>query len=173
VAVSVRGCQWQMTRRELRENSAIFRSYNQLFPGKERTRRAPDRAMSPHLFSAFLDPRKSVKASKSVSFAFDMKVLVPDYEVDGVLFMKRHYEGGFIYRELILVEAFPDKEAPGGWRVKYGYQDINPGKPGVEAEVRLLDAADPAAGIAFAIPIEQKTRPGLRGSLRIEARPWS
>jgi hypothetical protein len=87
--------------------------------------------------------------------------------------MKRHYEGGFIYRELILVEAFPDKEAPGGWRVKYGYQDINPGKPGVEAEVRLLDAADPAAGIAFAIPIEQKTRPGLRGSLRIEARPWS
>jgi hypothetical protein len=173
VAVSVRGCQWQMTRRELRENSAIFRSYNQLFPGKERTRRAPDRAMSPHLFSAFLDPRKSVKASKSVSFAFDMKVLGPDYEVDGVLFMKRHYEGGFIYRELILVEAFPDKEAPGGWRVKYGYQDINPGKPGVEAEVRLLDAADPAAGIAFAIPIEQKTRPGLRGSLRIEARPWS
>jgi hypothetical protein len=38
-----------------------------------------------------------------------MKVLVPDYEVDGVLFMKRHYEGGFIYRELILVEAFPDE----------------------------------------------------------------
>jgi hypothetical protein len=39
--------------------------------------------------------------------------------------------------------------------------------------VRPLDAADPAAGIAFAIPIEQKTRPGLRGSLRVEARPWS
>ena len=39
--------------------------------------------MSPHLFTVFLDPSKSVKASGSVSFAFDMKVLVPDYEVDG------------------------------------------------------------------------------------------
>ena len=113
VAASVRGCQWQMTRREVRENSAIFRSYDDLFPGKDETKRPPDRAMSPHLFSVFLDPSKSVKASGSVSFAFDLKVLVPDYEVDGVLFMKRHYEGGYILRELILVEAFPDETALG------------------------------------------------------------
>lgn len=173
IAVSVRGCQWQMTRREVRENSAIFRSYNQLFPGKDRTKREPDRTMSPYLFSVFLDPRKSVKTSKSVSFAFDLKVLVPDYEVDGILFMKRHYEGGFIYRELILVEAFPDEKAPGGWRVKYGYQDINPGRPGRDAESRALLSGDATVGLAFDIPIEQKARPGLRGTLRIEARPWT
>lgn len=173
IAASVRGCQWQMTRREVRENSAIFRSYGDLFPGKDRTKRAPDRTQSPHLFSLFLDPSKSVKASKSVSFAFDMKVLVPDYVVDGLLFMKRHYEGGFIYRELILVEAFPDETAPAGWRIKYGYQDMNPGKPGVDAETRPLIKGKPNAGIAFDIPIEQKARPGLRGTLRIEARPWS
>jgi hypothetical protein len=173
VAVSVRGCQWQMTRREVRENSAIFRSYGQLFPGEDNTKRPPDRTMSPHLFSVFLDPRRSVKKSKSVSLAFDMKVLVPDYEVNGVLFMKRHYEGGFIYRELVLVEAFPDEKAPGGWRVKYGFQDINPGKPGVDAMARPLVNNDPAAGLAFDIPIEQKVRPGLHGTLRIEARSWT
>jgi hypothetical protein len=173
IAVSVRGCQWQMTRREVRENSAIFRSYDQLFPGKDHTQRTPDRAMSPHLFSVFLDPTKSVKTSKSVSFAFDLKVLVPDYEVDGVLFMTRHYEGGFIFRELILVEALPDETARGGWRVKYGYQDINPGKPGVDAESRLLVSGDAAAGLTFNIPIEQKARPGVRGTLRIEAWPWT
>lgn len=173
IAASVRGCQWQMTRREVRENSAIFRTYDQLFPGKDGTKRAPDRTMSPHLFSVFLDPRKSVKTSKSVSFAFDIKVLVPDYQVDGVLFMKRHYEGGFIFRKLILVEAFPDETATGGWRVKYGYQDINPGKPGVDAELRPLLSGDANAGLAFDIPIEQRARPGLRGTLRIEARPWT
>jgi hypothetical protein len=173
IAASVRGCQWQMTRREVRENSAVFRSYDELFPGAERTPRAPDRTKSPHLFSLFLDPNKSVKASKSVSFAFDVKVLVPDYVVDGLLFLKRHYEGGFIYRELILVEAFPDKAAPAGWRIKYGFQDMNPGKPGMDAETRELSPGDPAAGIAFDIPIEQKTRPGLRGRLRLEARPWA
>lgn len=55
---------------------------------------------SPHLFSLFLDPNKSVKTSKSVSFALDLKVLVPDYEVDGILFLKRHYEGGYILAKL-------------------------------------------------------------------------
>lgn len=169
VAASVRGCQWQMTRREVRENSAIFRSYGDLFPGKDGTRRPPDRAKSPHLFSVFLDPTKSVKASGSVSFAFDLKVLVPDYEVDGLLFMKRHYEGGYILRELILVEAFPDEAALGGWRIKYGYQEANPGKPGIDAVTRKLDGE---AGIAFDIPVAQKTRPGLKGTLRIEARSW-
>jgi hypothetical protein len=169
VAASVRGCQWQMTRREVRENSAIFRSYEDLFPGKDGTRRPPDRAKSPHLFSVFLDPNKSVKASGSVSFAFDLKVLVPDYEVDGLLFMKRHYEGGYILRELILVEAFPDEAALGGWRIKYGYQEDNPGKPGSDAVTRTLDGE---AGIAFDIPIAQRTRPGVKGTLRFEARSW-
>lgn len=173
IAVSVRGAQWQMTRREVRENSAIFRSYDQLFPGKEGTKRKPDRTMSPHLFSVFLDPSKSVVRSGSVSFAFDMKVLVPDYSVDGLLFLKRHYEGGFIYRALILIEAFPDKAVMGGWRVKYGYQHENPGKPEIDAELRALAKGDRAGGVAFDIPIKQETRPGLVGTLRVEARPWS
>jgi hypothetical protein len=170
IAVSVRGCQWQMTRREVRENSAMFRTYNQLFPGKPGTTRPPDRTQSPHLFSAFLDPRRSVKTTRSVSLAFDLKVLVPDYQVDGVLFLKRHYEGGYIYRELIIVEAFPDDEAVGGWRIKYGYQDDNPGKAQETAETRRLKTGK---GIAFAIPIQQERRPGLKGTLRIEARPWT
>jgi hypothetical protein len=169
VAASVRACQWQMTRREVRENSAIFRSYEDLFPGADGTQRPPNRAKSPHLFSVFLDPTKSVKVSGSVSFAFDLKVLVPDYEVDGLLFMKRHYEGGYILRNLILVEAFPDEAALGGWRIKFGYQEDNPGKPGVAAVTRPLAGE---AGIAFDIPIAQTARPGVKGTLRIEARPW-
>jgi hypothetical protein len=120
----------------------------------------------------FLDPTKSVKASGSVSFGFDIKVLVPDYLVDGVLFMKRHYEGGFIYRELILLEAFPDEKARGGWRIKYGYQEISPGKPGKTVDTRPLGDGAPS-GISFEVPIEQKARPGLSGKLRFEVRPWS
>ena len=53
-------------------------------------------------------------------------------------------------------------------------QDINPGKPGVDAVTRALDGGAMAApGLAFDIPIEQKAKPGLRGKLRIEARLWS
>ena len=135
----------------------------------EGAERQPDRSQSPHLFSVFLDPAKSVKTSGSVSFAFELKVLVPDYEIDGQLFMKRHYEGGYIMHELILVEAFPDAAALGGWRIKYGYQDVNPGKPGINAVTRMLEGKD-EKGIVFEIPIAQKTRPGVKGTLRIEAR---
>jgi hypothetical protein len=170
VAASVRGSQWQITRREVRESSAIFRTYNDLFPGKPGTVRPPDRSKSPHLFSVFLDPEKSVKSSGSVSFAFDLKVLVPDYEVDGVLFLDRHFEGGFILRELIIVEAFPDKNEASGWRIKYGFQEVNPGKPGVAAPTTPLKGE---RGLGFEIPLEQKTRPGFKGTLRIEARPWT
>lgn len=169
VAVSVRGCQWQMTRREARENSAIFRSYDELFPGQHGEARPPDRSRSPHLFSVFLDPSKSVKASGSVSFAFDLKVLVPDYEVDGVMFMKRHYEGGYILRQLILLEAFPDTSASTGWRVKYGYQEDNPGRPGKDAQTYTLPDG---SSLAFDIPVAQKTRPGVTGKLHIEVRTW-
>lgn len=168
----MRGCQWQVTRREVRENSAIFRSYNQLFPGKDHTNRPPDRSSSPHLFSVFLDQTRSVVESGSVSLGFDLKVLVPDYVVDGTLFRKRHFEGGFIYRELILVEAVPDEKALGGWRILYGFQERNPGKPGSVAETRAL-TGDQGPGLTFEIPIEQKIRPGLRGALRIEVRPWT
>jgi|GEM_PF-2467094 len=91
------------------------------------------------------------------------------YVVDGVLFMNRHYEGGYIMRELILVEAIPDKQAPGGWRIKYGYQENNPGKAGVDVATEKLQGEE---GITFNIPIQQKARPGLKGALRIEARLW-
>lgn len=170
IVVSVRGCQWQMHRRTVRENSAIFRSYQQLFPGNPEENRPSDRTQSPHLFSVFLDPAQSVKTSGSVSFGFDVRVIVPDYEVDGILFLKRHYEGGFIYRDLILVEALPDEDAAGGWRIKYGFQEDNPGLPGKTAETKPLDGE---RGITFDIPIEQKRKPGLKGTLRIEARPWT
>jgi hypothetical protein len=175
LAASVRGVQWQMTRREVRENSAIFRTYDELFPqAAPGAPRVPDRSKSPRLFTVFLDPSKSVKASGSVSFAFDLKILVPDYEVDGLLFLKRHYEGGYIYRNLILIEAFPDDKALGGWRIKYGFQDTNPGKPGIDAKTDALpNGPGLAPGIGISIPIEQKARPGLKGALRVEARTWS
>lgn len=170
VAVSIRGSQWQITRCEVRENSAIFRTYDQLFPGVPGGVRPPDRNQSPHLFSVFLDPDKSVKASKSVSFAFELRILVPDYEVAGVLFLKRHYEGSYILQKQILVEAFRDPASPVGWSLKYGRQEDNPGKPGIVANSKVLDGG---TGISFEIPIEQKVRPGVTGSLRIEARPWN
>ena len=170
VAVSVRNCQWQMHRRNVRENSAIFRTYEGLFPRAKDGVRRPDRSQSPHLFSAFLDQAKSVKRTKSVSLAFDLSVLVPDYTMDGVLFFKRHYEGGCIYKQQIVVEATPDEKALLGWRINYGYQDETPNQAPKVAETRALPDEQ---GIAFDLDVVKDTQPGIKAKLRIEARPWA
>jgi hypothetical protein len=73
-----------MTRRDARENSAIFRTWDELFPEAPDGSRPPDRRQSPHLFSAFLDPSKSVARQVGQS-GFDVKALVPDYTIDGLL----------------------------------------------------------------------------------------
>ncbi|MEY2488252.1 MAG: hypothetical protein QOC70_194 [Verrucomicrobiota bacterium] len=179
IVVSVRGCQWQMHRRTQRENSAIFRTYDELFPGKPGEARPPDRSKSPHLFSVFLDPTKSVAPDQAptadgvdmrpVSFAFDLRVMVPDYEVDGILFLKKHYEGGFIYRELIVIEA--ERATPEGpWKIRYGFHKDSPSEPNIDAVTHPLENEE--RGLTFNIPITQETKPGLTGTLRIEVRPW-
>lgn len=170
VAATVRGAHWQLTRREQRENSAIFRTYQDLFP---KDSASPDPSMAPHLFSLYLDPQKSVKANKSVSFAFDLKLLVPDYQVDGKLFLKRHYEGGYILQERYLIEAIPDSTADGGWRIRYGTESANSGKPTKSLTPGSFQMDSGETAIRILLPIKQNKRPGLVATLRIETQPWS
>ena len=174
IVASVRGVQWQMHRRTVRENSAIHRTYDELFPGKAGTKRPPDRARSPRLFSVFLDPSKSMQdgplKKRSVSFAFDLAVLVPDYEVNRVLWLDRHYEGGYVYRELIIVEATPDAKADGGWRLAYGYQSETPNLASIPMEGVKLPGGQ---GMSYEIKVQRDQRPGINATLRLEARPWT
>ena len=50
------------------------------------------------------------------------------------------------------------------WRKKH------PGRPGKDAPTHPL--AD-GAGLTFDIELAQRTRPGVTGRLRVEARPWN
>ena len=172
VVATLRGCQWQMHRRTSRENSAIQRMYDELFPIGPDGKRTPSREHSPHLFSVFLDPMKSVNTkSRSVAFAFDIAALVPDYEIDGVLWLKKHFEGGSLYRDQVLVEATPSKSAPGGWKLTYGFQSETPNSAN-----RKVDAVEEQDGsLTFAIPIKSplNQRPGMAGFLRLSVREWT
>jgi hypothetical protein len=172
MAASVRGAQWQVTRRQARENSAIFRTYDELFPKQEGTRdRPPDRSKSPHLFSVFLDPSKSKEKNGTVSFAFELKVLVPDYQVGGILNLLHHYEGGSIYNRTILVHATP--LPPSSWQIRWGFQDATPGVADTDVTTSPVPAiGNLQAGLKFEIDIPKTTDPGLKGTLRVTLRPW-
>ena len=96
--------------------------------------------------------------------------MVPDYEINRVLWLDKHYEGGYIYRELILVEATPDPKAQHGWRITCGYQSQTPNEaPELLETSHLPDGG----GLQFQIAVAQEKRPGIKAMLRLEARPWT
>ena len=169
IVAALRASQWQLHRRVVRENSAIQLTYDDLFPKDAAGKRGPSRVNSPHLFSLFLDPTKSQMRHQSVAFAFDVAVLVPDYQIDGVLWLKKHFEGGYLVRKLIVVEAFRDENTASGWRLEYGIQSDTPNATSTMANARLEGGA-----LKFEIPIAspEGSRPGVTGQLRIEIRNW-
>jgi hypothetical protein len=171
IVASVRGSQWQIHRRAVRENSAIHCMYDELFPLVNGVP-TPDRTASPHLFSVFLDETKSVSQARSVAFAFDLAVLVPDYTVENVFWRNQHYEGSYIYRELILVEAVPNAAEPSGYEIFRGYQSDTPNQATTKCVTQDLPDG---SGVSFEIPVktEDGTRPGIAATLRIEIRLWN
>jgi len=102
VAISVRGKPWQLHRRMASENSAIVRKFDELFPSRDAVTKVwqPDRAASPMLFNVFLDADQS-QTRRTLAFAADICVRATEYEVDGLLFFKNHFEGGYLFRDMV------------------------------------------------------------------------
>jgi hypothetical protein len=167
VAVSIRGKPWQLHRRTMNENSAIFRKFDDLFPKKSKTgERVPDRKASPMLFNVFLDMGQS-QTGKTLAFAADLCVRVPEYEVDGVLFFKNHFEGGYLFRDMVILEATPPTTEKGVWKVEYRFAS-DPGNLKTVESVRGEDRR-----VTFEIPVEQPKPPGIKARLRVETRFWN
>jgi hypothetical protein len=166
--VRVRGAQWDLHRRLVSEGSAIFVGFDDMFP----TTGGIKEARRPHLFSAFLWGRERVNTRRaSLGFSVDLGVLVPQYEIDGKLLFDQHFEGGYLYRDKVNLEAIPpgDKgEKDEQWALRYGFDSRTPNRATTAAPATV--AGD---RVEFRIPIEQLTRPGIRADLVLTARPWA
>lgn len=165
VAVSIRGKPWQLHRRAANEHSAIFRKFDELFP-KSGKKRVPDRKESPMLFNVFLDMGQS-QTGKTLAFAADLCVRVPEYEVDGVLFFKNHFEGGYLFRDMVILEATPPQSEKGKWKIEYRFGSK-------QDKVHTADTVDGGNHrMTFEIPIEQPNPPGIKARLRVETQFWN
>ena len=102
----------------------------------------------------------------------DVSVLVPDYEIDGVLWLNRHFEGGYLARELIIVQATRDPAAPFGWRIAYGLQRDSPNLALTNA---TLVPVPGGVAVEFTIPVnsQQGVNPRIDARLRVRLRNWS
>lgn len=168
VTISVRGKPWQLHRRIATENSAIVRKFDELFPTRDAVTKVwqPDRTASPMLFNVFLDMDQS-QNGRTLAFAADICVRATEYEVDGLLFFKNHFEGGYLYRDMVTLEATPPPTPDGDWRIVYQFASQR------DQEPRFATVKEDADVLTFEIPIEQPTPPGIKARLHVETRFWN
>jgi hypothetical protein len=167
VTVSIRGKQWQLHRRVANENSAIFRRFDELFPKRTKDKKwVPDFLQSPLLFNVFLDMGKS-QTGNSVAFSADLSVRVPEYEVDGFLFLKNHFEGSYLFRDQMTIEAYFPATPEDEWKINYQFAS----KRGEPAKAAVVE--DKEEELIFKIPIEQPNPPGIRATLRVITTFWN
>jgi hypothetical protein len=160
----VRGARYDLHRRTVDEGSAVFRTFDEMLRPP-----AGVEPRHPYLFSAFLSARRRTKRGAGpLVFSLDLRVLVPEYEIDGALWFGDHIEGAYLYRDTLTLEAVPPEADGADWTMRYGYDSRTPGRATRDAEVHRTDG-----GRDFRVPVESATRPGMRATLVLRARPWS
>lgn len=171
----VRGVHWDLSRRVAEENSAIFRTYAELFP-KARVKKDEKEIARPYhnrpeLFTAYLMSDKKYKADptrEGLGFAIDLGVLVPDYSIDGRFFRKDHFPGGHIYRDKINIETIPDPKGRSDWSLKYGYDSETPNQ--VIHDAPIIKNPD---SVQFEIPVLKEGFPGIDAKMVLTAHYWN
>lgn len=156
---SPRGMLWYLTRRVAEEDSVACLSH------KDAAQRR-----SLYLSTLFLGNRWRVNQNrKSVAYSLTLGVRVPDYEVDRRLWPDRHYEGGYLFRDAVVVEMIPPAQAGGNWQVNYDWQRDNLGQAGTPLSPQALQRGK----VELNIPFDNGRAPGIRGRLRLVASAWN
>lgn len=166
VVLRPRGALYDLHRRTVDEDSAVFRTFDEMLRLEKANLTRP---RHPHLFSAFLATKFRTKAGKGpLVFSVDLRVRVPEYEIDGFLMLDDHIEGSYLYRDTLTISAAPPKGEHDRWSISYGYDSRTPGRTTRSAEGRRMDDGS----LEFAVPVRSTSRPGMTANLKLTAKPW-
>jgi hypothetical protein len=162
ILASPRGKLWYLTRRTAEEDSAACLRHQDFVTAKK--------PVSKHVSTVFLANRGRVRADrKSLAYSMTLGIRVPDYEINRRLWIDDHFEGGYLYRDALLVELFPPDDESGRWRVEYDWQKDN-----LTADNRHVDTKELASGeVKIEIPFEREGEPGAKGRVRFVVSLWN
>jgi len=155
--VMPRGGRFRLSDRRTETNSAVFRKFDDLFPGKSASGSSGsgDRnAKMPVLFSVFLDATK-IETGRTLVFTVDLSVRSTEYRISGNLFTRQRIPEENLFREKVTLHATRSGEK---WRLRYNLTDEEWG-----------ENRGRAAGLAngsFTIPLA--SRKGFRGNLLVQ-----
>ncbi|MEO6594831.1 MAG: hypothetical protein ABIP94_08775, partial [Planctomycetota bacterium] len=159
---SPRGKMWYLTRRTAEEDSVACVSHVDW-------KRDPKTNGTHYLSTVFLANRARVnKRRKSLAYAMTLGLRVPDYEISRTLWFDKHYEGGYLFRDSLVLEIV-QPTGEGEWGVKYGWQGQS-----VRAATKKVDPTELAGGkVEIVIPFDSKTSPGVTGQVRFVLSAWN
>ena len=169
VLASPRGKLWYLTRRAAEEDSVACVT-------QAEWKNTP----SQYLSSVFLANRAKVnKKRRTLAYSMTVGVRVPDYEVERVLWPDEHYEGGYLFRDSIILEMTPPKSAEEKWRVKYAWQ--NRGVASADEPIEVADIQDGKGQVTINFEStttgsdgkQKPTVPGIKGKLRFVLSAWN
>jgi hypothetical protein len=156
-SVMPRGGRFRLSDRRTETNSAVFRKFDDLFPGMAATGGGASSgakgARMPVLFSIFLDSTK-IETGRTLVFTVDLAVRSTEYRISGNLFTRQRIPEENLFREKITLRA---TITDGSWRLRYNLTDEEWGENrGHEAGTH---------DDMYVIPIS--SRKGFRGKLLV------
>lgn len=160
---------FDLTARTKGQESAVRRRYSELF---DRDGNLIRNARAPTLFTVFLDTSK-ITAGSEVAFSIELAISSAGYEVDGVLFLKQHIPGEYLFRNTLVL--FARRDDAGGWKLRHVWADDR-WATGPKSEADVIALGKKAVGIrqqspsAFAVPLESAK--GFRAELCIALSAW-
>lgn len=163
ILASPRGKLWYLTRRIAEEDSVACLTH-------EEWMRAGQKPQNLYVSTVFLDNDARVDPTrKSLAYSMTLGVRVPDYEVERKVWLNEHYEGGYLFRDSVVIEMFPPGDEKAPWSVRYDWQSENPGKATKPLASRVVEGGK----LEFSLGFDNGRKPGVRGRVRFVASQWN
>lgn len=143
-----------LTERRCDDNSAVFRSFDELLRPQNLGREQP---RSPVLFSVFLDTKK-IEVGSTLVFSVKLTVRSTDYQI---LNDSKRYPAEVLFDEVVTIRA---TVKPDGWRLRYVLSDQWSESTGRDIPL------DTTTGLAH-VPLEN--RKGFKGALVLDFSLWN
>ncbi|MDE2322957.1 MAG: hypothetical protein KGL31_13765 [candidate division NC10 bacterium] len=164
LVASPRGKRWYLTRRVAEEDSVACRSHQELVDPANKS------ARSIFLSSVFLANRARVNPARpSLAYGLTLGVRVPDYEVERKFWPDAHFEGGYLFRDTMIIEIVPPQQAGESWTVTFDWQSKNLGRASQSLAYKILQSGK----LQMAVPFDSKSAPGISGQLRFVVSAWN
>ncbi|MGH7233078.1 MAG: esterase/lipase family protein [Nitrospiraceae bacterium] len=164
ILASPRGMLWYLTRRIAEEDSVACRRHKDVMNSADKDARRI------YLSTVFLGKSWRVNPKRpSLAYSVTLGVRVPDYEVERKLWVDEHYEGGYLFRDSVVIELIPPQENGGEWQVTYDWRSDNLGQVSTPLDPKALKKGK----VEISIPFQSGTTPGIDGNLRFVASAWN